>query len=214
MCVGIGLAAACGFRVFVPLLAASVATKAGLLAPGDGWAWIGSWPAICVLGSACAVELVGYYIPWVDHLLDTLATPAATIAGALVAATQAHGVLAGSESVHPALMWAGAAITGGGVAAAVQTGTVAVRATSTITTAGLGNPIVATAENTLAAVLSVLAIVAPIAVGLLIMVLVFFVARRIIRRRRAARANSASRQPLTGPVSVPESIARSLRQPA
>src|SRR5215469_1550912 len=84
--VGVGLAASCGFRVFVPMLVMSVAARAGQLELGEGWSWIASWPAIIGFGVATLVEIGGYCIPWLDNLLDTLASPAAVIAGTLLTA--------------------------------------------------------------------------------------------------------------------------------
>src|SRR5260370_32245357 len=78
---GIGLSAACGFRVFVPLLVMSIASFSGHLTLAPGFQWIGSYPALITFSVATVVEIGGYYIPWVDHLLDTLATPAASVPG-------------------------------------------------------------------------------------------------------------------------------------
>ena len=86
ICVGLGLAAACGFRVFLPLAVMSIATKAGMVSPSEHLAWVGTWPAVVAFSTACVAEVAGYYVPWVDHALDAVATPAAIVAGALVAA--------------------------------------------------------------------------------------------------------------------------------
>src|SRR5262245_62540931 len=87
VCVGIGLAAACGFRVFVPLLVASVAALSGHLHLSQSFQWIGTYPALVTFSVATVLEICGYYIPWVDHMLDTIATPAAVLAGTLVSAS-------------------------------------------------------------------------------------------------------------------------------
>src|SRR6266699_2109248 len=99
ICVGIGLSAACGFRVFVPLLVMSIAALSGHLALAHGFEWIGSYPALVAFAVATCLEITGYYIPWVDHLLDTVATPAAIIAGTLVSASLV-------ADVSPFLRWA------------------------------------------------------------------------------------------------------------
>lgn len=184
ICLGLGLSAACGLRVFLPLLALSIASKAGLVAPGAGFEWLGSWTAILTFSIASGVEVASYYIPWLDHALDTIATPAATVAGTLVAASQ-WGVQA--ETVSPILKWGASLLAGGGVATAVQTGTVVTRAASTATTGGLGNSIVSTIENVGAAVLSILSIVVPVLVGVLFLALAYWIIARRIRSRRAAR---------------------------
>src|SRR5437868_6443249 len=139
VCVGLGLAAACGFRVFVPMLVMSIAVHAGHLHVTPSMDWIGSTPALIALGLATALEIGGYYIPWLDHFLDTVATPAAVVAGTIVTASMV-------TDVSPFLRWTLAVIAGGGLAGAVQGTTVLARAVSTATTGGLANPILATAE--------------------------------------------------------------------
>jgi len=80
LAIGIGLSAACGFRVFVPFLVMSIAAQAGYLQLANGWEWIGSTPAIIAFAVAAILEIVAYYVPWLDNLLDTVATPAAVVA--------------------------------------------------------------------------------------------------------------------------------------
>lgn len=175
-CIGLGLAASCGLRVFLPLLVLSVGARAGLIHPGESFAWVASWPAIIALSTATIAEIAGYYIPWVDNALDTIATPAAAISGALAVLIGTHGHM---DSLHPMLTWAGALI-GGGVATTVQAGTVAVRSTSTVSTAGIANPIISTIENIGAAILSFLAVAIPVGLGLILIAIVaWYVSRRL-----------------------------------
>lgn len=156
---GLGLAAACGFRVFVPLLVVSLANRAGLLALHDDFAWIASLPATIGFAVATVLELGAYYFPLVDNLLDTVATPAAAVAGAVVA-------LAVITDVDPWLRWTLAIVAGAGLATAIQVPTVAARAGSTAATAGLANPVVATGEAVSAVAVAGLAVVAPLLVPL------------------------------------------------
>ena len=72
---GIGLSASTGFRVFIPLLVAGVASRIGLLPLGESFAWMSSIPALISFGVAAVVEVLAYYIPLVDNLLDNIATP-------------------------------------------------------------------------------------------------------------------------------------------
>ena len=189
ICAGIALAAACGFRVFVPLLAMSAGAASGMLSPGKGMEWVGSTPTLIVLGVASALEIAAYYIPVVDHFLDTIATPAAVVAGTIAAAALLPG-----NQLHPAIKWAAALIAGGGAAGVVQVGTVSARGVSGATTATVGNPIVATIENIFATVLSVLAIVVPILAALIVVVTFVWVGRVIARwrRRRVAVAPAST----------------------
>ncbi|GMV24284.1 MAG: hypothetical protein AMXMBFR58_03150 [Phycisphaerae bacterium] len=184
LCVGLGLAAACGFRVFFPLALMSWSAKIGMVDPSESFAWVSSWPAIVAFSTACVAEVAGYYIPWVDHALDTVATPAAIVAGSLVAVSQ-------FGQLDPMLGWSAGIIGGGGLAGAVQGLTVLTRAGSTATTAGIGNPVVATAENGAAATVATASIISPIAVGALLLLVAFLVIRRVIIRRRARAAVAA-----------------------
>ncbi|MSR60164.1 MAG: DUF4126 domain-containing protein [Planctomycetaceae bacterium] len=177
--IGVSLAAACGFRIFVPLLVMGIAVKSGQLQLADGWDWIGSWPALSAFAIASVTEFAGFLIPGFDNILDTIATPAAIVAGTIATA-------ACVSEMDPLLQWSTAIIAGGGAAAVVQGATVVARGASTVTTAGLGNSLVAVSELVMSFVLSVLAVVAPILAGLMLCVVGFFVIRRLRRRRAKA----------------------------
>jgi uncharacterized protein DUF4126 len=179
--VGIGLAAACGFRVFVPLLVLSLAARSGEMTLAHGFAWIGSQPALIAFAVATLVEIAAYYIPWVDHLLDTVATPTAVVAGILVTASSLG-------HFSPFLQWSLALLAGGGTAALFQGLTATARGLSTLTTGGLGNPVVSTVEAGGSALLSVLAVTVPALSVLALGILLFFAGRRLLFRRPAPRA--------------------------
>ncbi len=175
---GIALAAATGFRVFLPLLIASLAAHTGHLRLGESFGWLASEPALVMLGVAAAAEALAYYVPFVDNLLDLVATPAALIAGAIVSAA----VMA---DVPPLVRWPAAIIAGGGAAGVTQSVTALLRAKSSALTGGLGNPLIATAELAGAVLLSVLAIAAPF----IALAAALVIAGRLLHaaRRRAAR---------------------------
>lgn len=177
ICAGIGLAAACGFRVFVPLLVASLAAREGYISPSASLTWIGSTPALLILLAATVAEVAAYYIPWVDNALDTVASPAAVIAGTLAAA-------AAFGNVDPAYKWALAIIAGGGAAALVQGSSVATRALTSVTTGGFGNSSVSTGEAVGAVVLAVIAILLPLLALVLVVGLCFLLVRFMLRLRR------------------------------
>ena len=169
--IGIALSATCGFRVFVPLLAVNIGTRAKdadgqpLIELAAGFDWLSSDIAMMVFLVAAIFEIGGYYIPWIDNLLDSVASPAAIVAGTLITASFITGM-------DPWLHWLLALIAGGGAAGAVQATTVVTRASSTVTTGGLGNPIVSSVETSgafLGSALSILA--APFAVGLFALLL-------------------------------------------
>lgn len=188
MCVGIGLSAACGFRVFVPLFVMSLASRAGHLALSPGFEWIGTSPALLAFAIATCLEIAGYYLPWVDNVLDTIATPAAIVAGIMVTASAVSGMA-------PFLKWALAVIAGGGAAATVHVATGMTRGASSLTTGGLGNPLIATLEVGAAMILSLLAIVLPVLAGLVVLGILAFVAKKVFeRQRRYAPSVPASEQ--------------------
>lgn len=182
--VGLGLAAACGFRVFVPLLVLSLAAKWGYVPLAPGWAWIGTMPATIAFGTATLLEAFGYFIPWVDHALDLVATPAAVAAGMVATAA----VL---TDLPPLVRWAAIVVGGGGLAALVQSSTVALRAGSTVTTGGLANPAVAAVElggSTLASILAVLLPVLALLAVIVVVAALWLVARRVGGRHRPRAA--------------------------
>jgi hypothetical protein len=167
ICLGIGLSAACGFRIFVPLLCLSAAAHFQLggvqLAPA--FQWIASTPALIAFGAATIAEIAAYYVPWVDNLLDTIAVPLATVAGIVATASVV-------TDIDPFRKWTLAIIAGGGVATTTQLATTKARVTSSATTGGLGNPVLATIENGISAVLSILAVVWPIVAFVLAIIVV------------------------------------------
>ena len=178
LCIGIGLSAACGFRVFVPLLVMSIATITGWFEPVQGFEWL-AMPAVCVaLGFATVCEIGAYYVPWVDNLLDTIATPAAMMAGTLATMAVSSGEMSQFAS------WASAIIVGGGTAGVVQASTVAVRGVSTATTGGIGNPVIATGEWVGAIVLSILSLITPVLVVILVFLILVLVVRWVRRKKR------------------------------
>lgn len=179
--VGIGLAAACGFRVFVPLLVLSLAARSGEMSLAHGFGWIGSKPALIAFAVATVVEIGAYFIPWVDHLLDTIATPTAIVAGVLVSASSLG-------HMGPFLQWSVALLAGGGTAAVFQGLTAAARGISTFTTGGLGNPVVSTVEAGGSALLSVLAITVPVLSVLALVLLLYFGVKKLVFRRPIPRA--------------------------
>ena len=185
LCLGIGLSAACGFRVFVPMLGMSVASMAGHLELSSGFEWIGTPPAFICFLAATSLEIVAYYVPWLDNLLDTIATPAAVVAGTItLAATIAPTPMVNEMS--PLLRWSLALIAGGSIAGIIQLSTVTLRGTSTLTTAGLGNFIVSTLELIMSVATTILAIALPIVCLLVVVPVTALLIRRRFARKKVA----------------------------
>ncbi len=165
--IGIGLSASCGFRVFVPMLVASIAAKIGIFQVQEGFTWLASWPAIFCFGTATVAEILAYYVPFVDNLLDTITTPMAVGAGTLL-----------MTSVLPIdndmLKWITGFIVGGGAAATIQGGSVLTRLASSKFTAGTGNAVVATGEHAAAFGTSALSLFLPLIIAALVLLLVVY----------------------------------------
>lgn len=173
VCLGIGLSASAGFRIFVPLLLLSIAGYFEWIPLNEDWHWAGSITAIIVLAAASMFELVAYFIPYVDNLLDTISIPLATVAGTLVMFT----VLG---DVDPIYSWTLAIIAGGGTAASIATTTSAARATSTTVTAGMANPLISVMEAIVSFFLSLLSLIAPI-IAVIAVVLTLLGMRKLYR---------------------------------
>lgn len=181
---GLGLAAAAGFRVFVPLLVLSAASYTGHLELSSGMEWVGTLPALVAFATATVLEIAAYYIPWLDHLFDALAAPAAVVAGAILTASAL-------TDMDPLLKWSMAIIGGGAVAGAVKGTTAITRGASTLTTGGLGNPILSTFEAAVSFVLSLLAVALPLIALALVVLAAVAVAKWVSgkSRRPAGAAN-------------------------
>lgn len=177
---GVGLAAATGLRLFLPMLVVSVAAYTGHLPLSDNFAWLATLPALILLSVAALIEILAYYIPGLDNLLDTLATPAAFVAGTIIAA-------AVITDLPPMVKWAAAIIAGGGIAGLTQTTSAVLRAKSTVLTGTLGNPVIATGELGGSLLLSLMALVAPLFTLLVIAVLLWLAFRWLRRIPRGPR---------------------------
>lgn len=184
---GVALSATCGFRVFLPMLGLSLAGRFGFLSLAPDFRWIADTPALLAFALATLLEVAAYYVPWLDNLLDTLATPAAVLAGTLVAAS-----LAGE--LPPLVRWTMAIVAGGGAAGVIQAGTVTLRGISSVFSAGLGNALVSTGELLCAVVLVVLVILLPLVAFILAVILVFWGGMRLLRlagNRKAGKRQAA-----------------------
>ncbi|MEO9077365.1 MAG: DUF4126 domain-containing protein [Gelidibacter sp.] len=179
ICLGIGLAASVGFRVFLPLFALSVASYFNIWELNTSWLWIGSLTAVITFGVATLIEILGYYVPVVDNLLDTIAIPLATIAGIVV-------MVSTMEALSPFITWALAIIAGGGTAATIKSAAGASRVTSTVSTAGFGNPIISTIETGTSIIITIFAVFLPI-VAFVLVIFVLFVIFKLYKKIRHSK---------------------------
>jgi hypothetical protein len=173
---GIGLAAAVGFRIFLPFMIMSLAAQFGVMELSTGFEWIGNPVALVLFGTASVIEILSYYIPWFDNLLDSVTAPLAMVCGTLVMGSA-------MVEMEPWIKWTLAIIAGGGTAGLIKGTSSTTRAVSSVTTAGLGNPLVATIESVSSIGLSLLSIFIPVIAILVVLGLVILIFRKFWRLR-------------------------------
>tara|TARA_Y100001970_G_scaffold53658_2_gene67967 strand:+ start:3439 stop:4023 length:585 start_codon:yes stop_codon:yes gene_type:complete len=172
---GIGLAAASGFRVFLPPFLLSIAVRADSVdvnLTDTPFEYFDSNIAIILLGVATIVEFSAYYVPWVDNLLDSIATPAAAIAGTSMTALVLEG------NTDPVIQWSLAIIGGGGVTTAIQGTTVVTRGISTALTGGIANPVVSTVENIASILLAIIAVFLPVLALIIVAIMMYMIIKK------------------------------------
>ena len=184
---GVGLAAATGFRVFLPMLVMSGAAYTGHLQLDNSFAWLATPSALTMLGVATVTETLAYYVPGVDNLLDALATPAAFVAGTVVSA-------AVITDLPPMVKWTAAVIAGGGMAGIMQGMTAILRAKSTVLTGGLGNSLIATAQLVGSLLVSLLTLAAPLAALALVVFFLWLTIHLVRSWIRGARFSEETRR--------------------
>jgi len=180
---GIGLAASAGFRVFLPLFALSLASYFDVWQLNESWSWIGGTAALVTLGIATLVEIVAYYIPLIDNALDTIAVPLATVAGTAV-------MVSTMVDLSPVITWTLAIIAGGGTAAAIKGSAGATRLGSTVSTAGIANPLVSTVETVTAIIMSIISIFIPV-LAIILVILIFYAVFRLYKKLRPNKPKSS-----------------------
>lgn len=182
---GLGLASATGLRTFLPLLMLALAARFELFGVRliDQMDWLVSWPAIAALAVATVAEFAGDKVPAIDHGLNAIGYVTRPVAGAVAAGSVFWAVDPSTAAIAGLIVGAPAALAFN----AAQTG---VRAGSTLTTGGLGNPLVSLVEDILAVLTVIVAFLAPILIPIVLLalaVVVFRLARRI-RERGEPRA--------------------------
>ena len=195
--VGVGLSTACGFRVFIPPLVMCIAAKAGHVSFGADFVWMETDVALVTFSIAAILEIGAYYIPWLDNALDTIAAPAAVVAGTMTTAAMLG-------DISPWMKWSLAAIAGGGAAGAVQVTTTVARGASSVLTGGLGNWVVSTGEGIGAVITAILAIVVPILVFIGFLIFVGYV---ISKNPPKMYRDWRARNEPNGPVKQPNVLA-------
>ena len=174
---GIALSACCGFRIFVPMLAASVAAYNHWFNLSADMQWLGSLPAMVCFGTAAIIEIGAYYFPFLDNILDAIAAPLAVAAGTVLA----FAILPGSNN-EPLLRWVAALVAGGATAGTIHVGTGLLRLFSTKATLGTGNPVIATGENAAVVTGSIFSFIIPVIIAAILLVVVFWILVTTLKR--------------------------------
>jgi Domain of unknown function (DUF4126) len=174
---GIALSACCGFRIFIPMLAAAIAAYNHWFSFSADMQWLGSLPAIICFATAALIEIIAYYFPFLDNILDAIAAPLAIAAGTILAFA-----IIPLQDQGPMLRWVAALIAGGATAGTIHVGTGLLRLFSTKATLGTGNPVVATGENGIAVATSVLSFIIPVIVAVILLAVVCWIVYKGIRR--------------------------------
>lgn len=176
---GIGLSACAGFRVFIPMLAAALAAHFNIINLPQEMQWLSGWPAIAVFGTAAVAEIAAYYVPFIDNILDTIATPLSVAAGTVLASS-----ILPVQDLAPAMRWGIGLLAGGSAAGIIQLGTGLLRLLSSKTTVGAGNAVVATTENAAAVSGSVLVFFIPVIVAVVLLLLIGWIIWKVVGRMR------------------------------
>jgi Domain of unknown function (DUF4126) len=189
----ISLSSAAGFRVFVPLLALSAAAVFGYIDLPANFDWLENPQALGLFAIAATLEVLGYAVPWFDHILDLVATPAAILAGTVMTASLA-------PEMDPLVKWTLALVAGGGTAGITKAVMNLLRGTSTATTGGFANPVFAALELLVAATLSALAITLPIAAGAMVIGIFGFLSYELWRFYGAYKSRTSPAPMLPAPI--------------
>lgn len=182
--IGVGLAATCGYRIFVPLLVMGIAGLSGYLTLSPGFEWIAGYPAVIIFGIATIIEICAYFIPYVDNLLNKISIPASIIAGIIVTASVI-------TDINPILQWSLAIIAGGGIAAVTSLISNGVHDTSTVVTLGVANPVVSTIESVSSVIAAILAIAVPVLAFILLVLLIAVTVRTLQKLKKRKNTPAA-----------------------
>jgi hypothetical protein len=195
----LGLSLSAGVRAYLPVLALGIAShlpkigefKVNLLPAFD---WIGNPLFLGLLVLLTIYEISADKIPVVDHLNDTVHTIIRPLSGALIF-TCTNNPLTDTGTVGMII----AAIIGGTIAGTTHVAKAAVvRPASTVTTAGLANPIISLGEDILVVFTTVISLLIPVLGALIFVVLLTLVIRGLVtlgQRRQAKRAAAATAAP-------------------
>lgn len=178
----VGLGAGAGINAYATLLVFGfLARWQPALFHDDVANFFARTPVLIAVGVLFAIEFVADKVPLIDHVWDIIHTFIRPVAGAVVAwGATSNEIPRGAVIV--------ATVLAGGVALGAHVTKATIRGASTLTTAGLGNPVLSLIEDVFALITAAIAVLLPwlVVVMIGILALVAFAAAR--------RAMSAGRQ--------------------
>jgi len=178
-----GLSASAGLNAYIPLLVVGViAHYTEWITLNNPWDLLANPWVLIVLGILVIIEMLADKIPAVNHINDAIQTFIRPAAGAIAFAASAKVI----TDIHPVVALICGLLISGSVHAVKS---VAVRPAVTATTGGAGNVPVSIAEDIFATVMSILAIVIPIMVGIILIVMIVLFFQWKQRRREKASQN-------------------------
>lgn len=171
-----GLATAAGLNAYIPLFIVALLSRiSSLVTLSEPYDALSSWWVIAVLAVLMVIEILVDKVPVADTANDVIHTFIRPAAGAILFAASTDVI-----GLHPVLAALCGVIVAGGVHVAKSTG----RPVVTATTAGVGDPVVSTAEDVISFVTSVISVVAPYLAALFIIAVLLLVTWWFKRRRR------------------------------
>ncbi len=174
-----GLSSSAGLNAYIPLLVVALVDRLtdGVIDLQEPWTWLSNWWVIGTLAVLLAVEILADKIPAVDAVNDAIQTFVRPTAGAILFAATT-----GSIRLNPVI----AAICGVIIAGGVHAVKSASRRAATVVSAGAANPFISAVEDVLSTVVSVISVIAPYLVLAVVLVVGFFLGRRMLRKHRRA----------------------------
>lgn len=181
-----GLSASAGLNAYIPLLVIGLLARyTDIIELGTPWDTLTSWWVLGLLIVLSVVEFFADKFPAVNHVNDIIQTIVRPVAGAIVFAASAKVI----TDIHPVLALSAGVLVAGGVHAVKS---VAVRPAVTATTGGAGNVPVSMAEDFLAAIVSIIAVVVPIVLTFIFILFTAWVIYFLWRRANREHLRQAS----------------------
>jgi hypothetical protein len=179
-----GLAASAGLNAYIPLLIVALLGRfTNWFTLTSPWDALTSWWVIGALIILTGIEFFADKAPAVNHVNDVVQTFVRPAAGAILFAASTGTV----TNINPVVAMVAGLLVAGGVHTAKAA---AIRPAVTATTAGVGNVPVSIAEDVVATVLSIAAIVVPILIGAVVILITSLFVWWLWRRANAMPTRS------------------------